>query len=221
MASWWRQCSSVGATVMASLLLTGACGSSSPTQPESPVPGARHGIVALGDSLTAGPGLASAETYPALLQGRIRAAGLPHVVINEGVSGDTTGGALSRLDRALRADTGILIVALGINDGFRGTALGTIERNLETIVERAEQRGITVLLCAMDVLPTHGLQYSLDFHQIYPDVANKYRTPLVPFLLANVYGRPELNLADGIHPNAAGHRRIADTLWPYLQPLLR
>ena len=195
-----------------------ACGSSGPTQPataETPV------VVALGDSLTAGPGLRDEEAYPALLQQRIRAAGLPHEVVNAGVSGDTTADALARLDRVLVPRTAVLIVALGANDGLRGVAVADVTANLTAILERARARNLRVLLCGMETPPTRGLQYSNDFHNVYPALADRFDVPLMPFLLTGVVGRPELNLADGFHPNAAGMRIIAENLWPYLEPLLR
>jgi acyl-CoA thioesterase-1 len=203
-------------TILLALVL--ACGADTPTQPAT---SPDRIVVALGDSLTAGPGLSPEETYPARLQERIRAAGLPHVVINQGVSGDTTADALARLDRTLASAPEVLIVALGANDGLRNVPVTTVQRNLATIVERAQQRNIRVLLCGMETPPNHGWQYSLDFHRIYPELARTYDVPLMPFLLTGVVGRPELNLADGWHPNAAGARRIADNLWPYLEPLLR
>ena len=195
-----------------------ACGSASPTQPansETPV------VVALGDSLTAGPGLRDEEAYPALLRQRIRAAGLPHEVVNAGVSGDTTADALARLDRVLVPRTAILIVALGANDGLRGVPVADVTANLTAILERARARNLRVLLCGMETPPTRGLQYSIDFHNIYPALADRFDVPLMPFLLTGVVGRPERNLADGFHPNAAGMRIIAENLWPYLEPLLR
>jgi acyl-CoA thioesterase-1 len=158
---------------------------------------------------------------PARLQEQVRAAGLPHVVVNAGVSGDTTTDGVARLDRALVPGTTVLVLALGANDGLRGVPIATIRRNLETIIERAKGRQIKVLLCGMETLPNGGFDYALDFHHIYPDLAQRYTIPLMPFLLVDVIGRPELNLPDGWHPNAAGARVIARNIWPYLEPLLR
>lgn len=177
--------------------------------------------MALGDSLTEGPELRQSEAWPALLEERIRAAGLPHVVVNAGISDETTADGLARLDRELVPNTGVLIVALGANDGIRGLPVSEVERNLATIIERAQSRNIRVLLAGMEAIPNHGLSYSLQFHEIYPGLASRYNVPLMPFLLAGVFGRSELNLADGLHPNAAGMRVIAENLWPYLEPLLR
>lgn len=205
---------------LALLALAGCGGDSngSPTTPSSPAPPV---VVVLGDSLTAGPGLRTEDAYPALLQERTRAAGLPHRIINAGVSGDTTGDGLRRLDSALHADTRVLVVALGANDGLQGVPVDTVKQNLRQIIERARSRNIRVLLCGMESLPNNGLDYVVRFHNIFPELAGEYSLPLMPFLLHNVFGRPELNLFDGFHPNAAGMRVIADEMWPWLEPLLR
>jgi acyl-CoA thioesterase I len=195
-----------------------ACRTQQPTAPDRNQPPL---VVALGDSLTAGPGLAPSETYPARLQERARAAGYPHVFVNAGVTGDTTADALARVDRALVPDTVVLIVALGANDGLQGVPVQDVRRNLDAIVNRGRQRSVRILLCGMETPPTHGFQYSLDFHLIYPDLARTYSLPLMPFLLIGVVGHQDLNLPDGFHPNAAGAAVIASNMWPYLEPLLR
>ena len=177
-------------------------------------------VVAFGDSLTSGPGLRPSETYPALLQQRITADGLPHRVINAGHAGDTTTEALGRLDAALAPGTRILIVALGINDGLRGAAVSIVEQNLGTIIERAKSRNIHVLLCAMEAPPIGGFGYSIEFHRAFTRLAERFQVPVVPFFLTGVAGRPDLNLEDRFHPNAAGHRVIAETIWRYLRPML-
>jgi acyl-CoA thioesterase-1 len=178
-------------------------------------------VVALGDSLTAGPGLAADEPYPAVLQERMRAEGYRHRVINKGVSGDTSADALRRLDDALVEHTAVLIVALGANDGLRGVPVAEMKRNLAEIVSRAKATDIRVLLCGMETPPTRGWDYTIAFHRAFPELADEHDVPLVPFLLTDVVGNPDLNLGDRIHPNAAGARRIAETIWPYLEPLLR
>jgi acyl-CoA thioesterase-1 len=202
------------------LLALVACGSS-PSTTTTPAPPGTPVAVVLGDSLTAGPGLSPSNAYPALLQQRARDAGYPHRVINAGVSGDTTADALRRLDAALRADTRVLVVALGANDGLQGVPVATVKRNLTEIIERAQGRNIRVLLAGMEAPPTRGFQYSVDFHVIFPDLAQQFDVPLMPFLLAGVFGEPSLNLPDGFHPNAAGMRVIADAMWPYLEPRLQ
>ena len=184
--------------------------------PAGPVPL----VVALGDSLTAGPGIHPSETYPARLQERAAAQGYRHRIVNAGISGDTTAGGLRRLDRALEPDTRVLILALGANDGLAGVPVEEVRRNLAGIIERAQARGILVLLCGMETPPTHGWRYTLDFHFVFPELAARYGIPLMPFLLAGVVGEAAYNLPDGVHPNAAGAARIAGTMWPYLEPLL-
>lgn len=188
----------------------------SPTAPDQHTPV----IVAFGDSLTSGPGVPATQTYPALLQQRISSGGYPYRVVNAGVTGDTTSEALPRFNDALIPDTRILILALGINDGLRGVPVATVERNLTTMIERAKSRNIAVLLCGMEAPPLGGLNYSIEFHSLYSRLADRYNLPLVPFFLLRVVGDPDLNLDDRFHPNAAGHRVIAETLWPYLRPML-
>jgi acyl-CoA thioesterase I len=178
-------------------------------------------VIVLGDSLTAGPGLNSAEAYPALLQQRARAAGYPHRIVNAGVSGDTTTDAVNRFERALVPETRVLVVALGANDGLRGHPVDTVKGNLRRIIDRAKSRDIRVLLCGMDTPPSHGWDYSIAFHNIFPDLARELDVPLMPFLLTGVIGDDRLNLPDRFHPNAAGMQAIASGMWPYLAPLLK
>jgi acyl-CoA thioesterase-1 len=177
-------------------------------------------VVALGDSITAGFGVRATEAYPALLQERARSSGFPHLVINAGVSGNTTAHGLSRLDAALHPDTRVLILALGGNDGIIGLPVADVKQNLRDIITRAASRNIRVMLAGMISPPTHGLDYMTRFGNMYPELAAEFGIPLMPFLLHNVLGRPELNV-DPIHPNAAGQRVIANEMWPYLEPLLR
>jgi acyl-CoA thioesterase-1 len=176
--------------------------------------------VALGDSLTAGLGLRPEQAYPALLQSRVDAAGLPYEVVNAGVSGETSAGGLRRLDWALQGDVRFLIVALGGNDGLRGLPPDELRRNLSAIIERAQQRHVTVILAGMEAPPNFGQTYIVSFHQVYPELARKYKVALVPFLLQGVAGVDSLNQPDGIHPTPQGARRVADNVWTVLQPLL-
>jgi acyl-CoA thioesterase-1 len=181
----------------------------------------RPRIVALGDSLTSGRGIGSDSAFPALLQQRVDDAGLEYTVVNAGVSGDTTTGAVRRLDRALEGDVRILILAIGANDGLRGVPIAQLKSNLSQIIEAAQARGITVLLCGMETLPTRGWDYTVAFHNAYRDLAQRYDVTLVPFILMNVIGKPELMQPDRAHPNADGARAIAANIWPYLETLLR
>jgi acyl-CoA thioesterase-1 len=180
----------------------------------------RPRIVVLGDSLTAGYGLDAPQAYPALLQRRLDEAGLAYEVVNMGVSGDTSAGGLRRLDWALEGDVRILIVALGGNDALRGLPPADLERNLGAIIDRARARGIDVLLCGMEAPPNLGAAYTDAFRDVYRRLAREKRVALLPFLLEGVAGDPQLNQADGIHPNEEGARRIADLVWTRLEPML-
>ena len=188
----------------------------SPTAPDTKNPA----IVAFGDSLTSGPGLRREATYPALLEKRISEAGHKYSVVNAGVSGDTSTEALARYDAALMSAPQIVILAIGINDGLRGVPVATVERNIAAMIERAQARGIRVLLCAMEAPPVGGLSYTLAFHQLFTRLSERYHVPLVPFFLLGVIGNNGFDLDDTLHPNASGHRVIADTIWPYLRPML-
>jgi len=178
-------------------------------------------VVALGDSLTAGLGVAADEAFPARLQARLRAEGYDYRVVNAGVSGDTTAGGLRRVDWALRAHPDVVIVALGANDGLRGQSPPAIRANLEEIVARLQAAGVRVLLVGMRLPPNYGAEYTKEFEAVFPAVARRAKIALMPFLLDGVAADPRLNQADGIHPTAAGQQMIADRLWPYLRPLLR
>lgn len=177
-------------------------------------------IVCLGDSLTSGHGVGSAAAYPALLHQRVRRAGFPYEVVNAGLSRDTSADARARLDRALDGDVRVLVIALGANDGLRGVPVAQLTANLGQIIEAAQQRGIAVLLCAMEALPIHGWAYCAAFHQAYPALAARYEVPLVPFILLDVIGNPRLMQPDRAHPNAEGARAIAGVIWPHLEQLL-
>ena len=178
-------------------------------------------VVALGDSLTAGLGVAADEAFPARLQARLRAEGYDYRVVNAGVSGDTTAGGLRRVDWALRAHPDVVIVALGANDGLRGQSPQAIRANLEEIVERLQASGARVLLVGMRLPPNYGAEYTKEFEAVFPAIARRAKIALMPFLLDGVAADPRLNQADGIHPTAAGQQMVADRLWPYLRPLLR
>jgi acyl-CoA thioesterase-1 len=178
-------------------------------------------IVALGDSLTAGLGVASDEAYPALLEARARKAGFDYRVVNAGVSGDTSAGGLRRLDWVLRSRPDVVIVALGSNDGLRGLPVAALRDNLTTIVTRLRAAGARVLLVGMRVPPNYGAAYAGDFAEVFGSVARRTSVAFLPFLLEGVAGDPTLNQPDGIHPNAAGQRIVADRVWTALRPLLR
>ena len=178
-------------------------------------------MVALGDSLTAGLGVAADEAFPARLEARLRAEGYAYRVVNAGVSGDTTAGGLRRVDWVLRSSPDVVIVALGANDGLRGVPVAQLTANLSHIIETAQTRGIALLLCGMRLPPNYGGEYTKEFEAVFLAVARGAKITLMPFLLDGVAGVPRLNQADGIHPTAAGQQVIADHVWPYLRPLLK
>lgn len=177
-------------------------------------------IVILGDSLTAGLGVAPDEAYPALLEARLRREGFAYRVVNAGVSGDTTAGGLRRLDWVLRSQPDVVLVALGANDGLRAQPVTALRDNLTAIVTRLRGAGTRVVLAGMRLPPNYGAAYAGAFAGAFPSVARATSVPLLPFLLEGVAGDPALNQADGIHPNAAGHRAVAETVWRALRPLL-
>ena len=183
-------------------------------------PRSRPRIVFLGDSLTAGLGLAATEAYPALIQQRLDAASLDYEVVNAGVSGDTSAGGLARLDWALDGDVRILVVALGGNDGLRGLPAEELRKNLQAIIERAHERRIKVVLAGMEAPPNFGAQYVAEFRRTYSDLAKQYHAAFVPFLLQGVAGIESLNQRDGIHPTPEGARLVADNVWKALEPLV-
>ena len=178
-------------------------------------------IVAFGDSLTSGHRLPSKDAYPSVLQAKLKAAGLSVTVVNHGVSGDTTTRALRRLDDALAEHPQIMIVELGVNDGLRGVPVPVVKANLEKVITVAQAQKIEVVLCAMEALPLQGWQYTIAFHQMYEDLAAAYGVTLVPFLMNGVLGNPDLISDDGVHPNAAGVRFIAETIFEYVFPIAR
>jgi len=186
------------------------------TASESP----RPKVVVLGDSLTAGYGLVETDSFPAALQRKIDAGGYRFKVENAGVSGDTTAGGLRRLDWALYGDARVLIVALGGNDGLRGLSVAEMKSNLSTIVARARERNVVVILAGMEAPPNYGQEYAARFRSVFREVAAEQHVLLIPFLLDRVAGRQNLNQADGIHPNAQGAQVVAETVWSALRPVL-
>ena len=174
-------------------------------------------VIFLGDSLTAGLGVAADEAYPAVVARMLSETGTPIRLVNAGVSGDTTAGGLARLDWLLKQKPDILIVALGSNDGLRGVKVDAIETNLAAILSRAKTSGTRVLLLGMRMPPNYGPEYTDQFAAIYPRLAEREGVPFVPFLLDGVGGDLNLNQADGIHPTALGHQKLAATILPKLR----
>lgn len=228
-----------GALALSLLTVVGCGGSTSSTrsasssegQPPVSAPAAapeqparadnRPRVVVLGDSITAGLGLSPEQAYPTLIQQKIDAASLGYHVVNAGVSGDTSAGGLSRLDWALDGDVKVMVVALGGNDGLRGLPPEELQKNLATIIERAQARKIAVVLAGMEAPPNFGQTYTVSFRRVYADLAKQYGVPLIPFLLQGVAGIEGLNQRDGIHPTAEGARTVADNVWTVLRPTLK
>ena len=180
-------------------------------------------ILMLGDSLTDGYILSRNQAYPAIVQGKIRAVGLRYEVINAGISGDTSGGGLRRVPRYLDKRVDVLVLALGINDAFRGVPIANIRSNLQAIIDRVRARNpdAAVVIAGMQ-LPEFGSDaYVRSFGQMFHELAEKNRAALLPYLLKGVGGDPTLNLPDRIHPNAAGQRILAENVWTVLEPILK
>ena len=177
-------------------------------------------IVILGDSLTEGYQLAREEAFPHLVELALKKAGKEVKVINAGSSGATSASGLKRLDWYLKAKPEILILVLGANDGLRGLKPQDTEKNLSVVIEKAQAQGIQVVLGGMQMPTNYGVEYRKEFAAIYPRLSQKYKTKLIPFILEGVGGKPEMNLPDGIHPNARGHQVMSQTVLKSLEGLL-
>jgi acyl-CoA thioesterase-1 len=183
---------------------------------------AERTILVLGDSLSAGYGLKPAQGWVALLEQRLRNQGYGYRVVNASVSGETTGGGLQRLPRALELhQPAVVVVELGANDGLRGLSVPLTTDNLTKIVAETKKTGAQVLLVGMLLPPNYGPRYTRDFTRMYRDIATASKVPLVPFLLQSVALKPELMQADGLHPTAPAQPALLDTVWPQLKPLLK
>ena len=219
--------------MVAASLFIAACRSESPaparapaptadTRPAAPTPSAaRPRIVFLGDSLTAGYGLDLEQSVPSLIQKHLDAEGYTYEVVNAGVSGDTSAGGLRRLEWSLDGDVRILVIELGANGGLRGLPVAGMKQNLKTIIGKARDRGIEVLLTGMEAPPNYGPAYTSDFRRAFRDLAGEERVAFMSFYLDGVAGNPSLNIADGMHPNPAGARIVEANLWQALRPMLR
>jgi acyl-CoA thioesterase I len=187
------------------------------------LPAERAAILFLGTSLTAGYGVGADAAYPALVQERIDSAGLPYRVVNAGLSGETSAGGLNRLAWSLQDSIAVLILELGANDGLRGLPVEQMEANLDSILRRTRDRypAVQIVIAGMEAPPNLGPAYTRAFRAAFRDLAVEHDATLIPFLLDGVAAEPQLNQADGIHPNEAGHRRLAEHVWAALRPLLR
>ncbi len=179
-------------------------------------------ILFFGNSLTAGLGLDPAVAFPALIQQKIDEKGLNYTVVNGGLSGETTAGGLNRIDWMLKQPIDIFVLELGANDGLRGLPLDQTRENLQNIIDKVKNKypDAKIVLAGMMVPPNMGEDYEKEFVKIYPELAKKNHATLIPFLLQDVAGIPDLNQGDGIHPNVEGEKIVAETVWKYLEPLL-
>ena len=192
-----------------------------PARTKKPVSTERPRIVAFGNSLTAGLGVAPAQSYPAHLQRTLDAAGYAYRVVNAGVSGDTTAGGVRRVSWALNNTPAIVILELGGNDGLRGLSLQETKANLERIIQQFQQASVTVVLAGMKLPPNYGQDYTAGFEALYQALAKQYHLTLIPFFLDGVATSSTLNQSDGIHPTGEGYRLIVKKIFPVLEPLLK
>ena len=178
-------------------------------------------MLVVGDSLSAAYGMRVDQGWVALLQGRLKSEGYGHRVVNASSSGETTGGALARLPRALeRHRPAVVIIELGGNDGLRGLPIPDVRRNFESLIGLSRDAGARVLLVGMRIPPNYGPAYAGAFERLYGELAARYRLPLVPFFLDGIALDDTLMQADGIHPTAAAQPRMLEMVWPKLRPLL-
>ena len=179
-------------------------------------------IVFLGNSLTAGYGVMPTESFPSLIQAKIDSLHLPYKVVNAGISGETSADGFGRIDWVLRQPIDILILELGGNDGLRGIPMSETEKNLQSIIHTVSQKfpNCKIVLAGMEIPPNMGKTYTSEFRVVFRKLAKLNKTFLIPFLLAGVGGVQELNQPDGIHPNAEGHKLVADNVWTILKPLM-
>ena len=179
-------------------------------------------ILFFGNSLTAGLGLDLNQAFPNLIQEKINETGKNVRVINAGLSGETSAGGLNRIDWVLNQAVDIFVLELGANDGLRGLPLESTRTNLQGILDKVKAKypDVKIIIAGMMVPPNMGEEYSSEFVKVYPDLARKNGVLLIPFLLDEVAGNPDLNLADGIHPNIEGHQIVAGNVWRVLKPLL-
>jgi acyl-CoA thioesterase I len=180
-------------------------------------------IFVFGDSLSDGFLLKRTQAYPALLIDKLRDAGLRFEVINASASGDTTDGGLRRLPPHLKRKIDIFILELGINDAFRGATVDEIRNNLQAVIDKVKARNpnARIVIAGMQLPNSSADDYVFAFGNMFSELAAKNKAALVPYLLDGVAGDPSLNLPDGIHPNAAGHRILAENVWRVLEPIAR
>jgi len=188
-----------------------------------PAASATRAVVFLGTSLTAGLGLDPDHAYPAVVQQKIDSAGLKYTVVNAGVSGESSAGAVRRIDWILRQPPAVLVIETGANDGLRGQDPDSLKANIQLMIDRVRQRSPStrIILAGMEALPNLGADYTRRFRAIYPALAAANHVALIPFLLDGVAGVDSLNQQDGIHPTDAGARLVANNVWRVLGPVLK
>lgn len=191
-------------------------------EPPKPSPGERGRIVFLGTSLTAGLGIDPDLAYPALIQQKLDSANLPYTAVNAGVSGETSAGALRRIDWLLREPVSVLVIETGANDGLRGLDVDTLRANIQAIIDRANRQtpNPRIVLVGMRALPNYGVAYARRFRAVYEGLAEANDVPLVPFLLEGVAGVASMNQADMVHPTVEGQRLMAETVWKVLEDVI-
>lgn len=181
---------------------------------------AQQKLVVLGDSLTEGYGVAKDAAFPAVLEKKLQEAGKKWTVVNAGVSGSTTASAVSRMKWVFKSKPQAVLLVLGANDGLRGLKVAESEKNLATAIEYAQEQKVKVILGGLYMPPNYGKEYTTQFKKMYEDLAKKYKLVFIPFILDKVAGDPKYNLADGIHPNEAGHKLIAENVFAVLKGAL-
>lgn len=183
---------------------------------------ARENIVFFGNSLTAGYGVDPSQAFPSLIQTKINSLKLPYQVINAGLSGETSAGGNSRIDWVLRQPVYIFVLELGGNDGLRGIPMSETTKNLQSIIDKLRRKypSSKIILAGMQIPPSMGEKYTSEFRAVFQQLAVRNKIYLIPFLLEGVGGVPGLNQQDGIHPNAEGHKIVAENVWKVLKPML-
>ncbi|MFY0696334.1 MAG: arylesterase [Balneola sp.] len=182
----------------------------------------KKSILFFGDSISAGYGIQPQQAFPAVIQDKIDSLGLNYEVINGGLSGETSAGGLRRINWVLQRDIDIMILELGGNDGLRGIDLSSTKDNLQQIIDRAKAKNpeIEIIIAGMQVPPNLGTDYTKEFQDLYPELAEKNNLTLIPLILDKVGGRDEFMQPDQIHPNVQGHKVVAETVWETLAPIL-
>ena len=218
--SGWKDCNKLLLCLFLILVLSGCDRqdrtSGTNSQPAQSIKIYAGTIIALGDSLTAGLGVAEKQAYPALLEEKLQQNGYNWQVINAGISGETSSGALSRINWIIAQHPDIVILETGANDGMRGIPPQIIKENINQAVHLLKESGIEVVLAGMQMLQNFGPVYTKQFAGIYPAVAEAQQVIFIPFFLEQVAGNPSLNLPDSIHPTPAGHRIVAQTVYPFV-----